>query len=89
LDKNIFDIATDILTDDIGFIKDFIHQDMKGTRPYRMKPVKTADKIAQYMTTYDTPEKKQMVIQQFGDVGNKYIRKMEELTRGYTDAQGI
>ena len=83
MDKNVLDIATDILKTDLNDIKTFIHNDLKGTRPYRKVAVSTADKIANYLATFDSPEKKQMAIQQFGDPAIKYINDMESKIGGY------
>jgi hypothetical protein len=87
MDRDILDIATDMLNDEMKAIDSFISEDLKGKRPYQKKPVSKADRIAQYLTTFNTPEKKQQVIAQFGDIGANYINKMENEVRGYTNAQ--
>ena len=74
--QNVFDIATDKLKSRMDGAMKQLHQNFKGTNPYRQEPISRPERLMQYEQF--TPQVEQMMRQSIGDNAvDKYIVKME------------
>lgn len=81
MDKNVLDIATDILKTDLNDIKTFIHNDLKGTRQYRKEPVPLKERVRRY--TEIPAEQLEIGRKYMPDEMAKYEEKMQKDIRRF------
>ncbi len=85
-EPSIYDISTDDVKEIISLTRAYLKESFKGVKPYRQEPITQREALVIYDEL--TPDKKQWLLQQFGQESVlPYFSDMEKLKARYTGGQ--
>ena len=83
LEESIYDMIISQLHEYRREVRDVLREDFKRTKPFRQEPVSPKEQLVEYDEL--TPEKKQWLLQEFGqEAVLPYFESMEKIKSRYT-----